>query len=63
MKTLIIVLSVFLAVNTLASAQETTKSSQKDAQKTTYSCPMHLDEVSSEQGKCSKCGMELTKIP
>ncbi|WP_158614861.1 heavy metal-binding domain-containing protein [Flavobacterium sp. LB2P53] len=54
MKTLIIVLSVFLAVNTLASAQETTKSSQKDAQKTTYSCPMHLDEVSSEQGKCSK---------
>lgn len=25
----------------------------------TYSCPMHPDEVSDKPGKCSKCGMDL----
>jgi transcription initiation factor IIE alpha subunit len=24
-----------------------------------YSCPMHPQEVSDKQGKCSKCGMDL----
>ena len=61
MKTLIIVLSVFLAVSTVASAQEATKSSQKEAQKTTYTCPMHPEEVSSTEAKCSKCGMTMVK--
>jgi hypothetical protein len=27
----------------------------------TYSCPMHPDVTSDKPGKCSKCGMDLTK--
>lgn len=61
MKKLIIVLSVFLAVSTGASAQTVTKPSKEKAQKNTYSCPMHPDEVSLEKEKCSKCGMVLIK--
>nr|WP_314897634.1 heavy metal-binding domain-containing protein [uncultured Flavobacterium sp.] len=61
MKTLIIVLSLFLAVNSMASAQEVAKPSQKEAQKTSYICPMHPDEMSSKDGECSKCGMKLVK--
>jgi hypothetical protein len=61
MKTLIIVLSVFLAVSTAVSAQSTTKSSKEEAQKTTYVCPMHPNEMSMKEVKCSKCGMELVK--
>ncbi|WP_348813887.1 heavy metal-binding domain-containing protein [Flavobacterium maritimum] len=60
MKTLIIVLSVFLAVNPLAKAQEVPQP-QKEAQKATYTCPMHPGEVSSDPGKCAKCGMEMIK--
>ena len=59
MKKLIIVLSVFLAVSTTASAQSTTKPSKEEAQKTTYVCPMHPDQMSMAGGKCSKCGMDL----
>ena len=29
-------------------------------QKATFSCAMHPNEVSSENGKCSKCGMDMT---
>ncbi|MDI6048640.1 heavy metal-binding domain-containing protein [Flavobacterium sp. XS2P24] len=61
MKTLIIVLSVFLAVNSMASAQEAVKSSQKEMHKEMYSCPMHPKEMSSKEGECSKCGMKLVK--
>ncbi|RKS15305.1 heavy metal-binding domain-containing protein [Flavobacterium sp. 120] len=61
MKTLIIVLSVFLAVNSMVSAQEAVKSSQKEMHKEMYSCPMHPKEMSSKGGECSKCGMKLVK--
>ena len=61
MKTLIIVLSVFLAVNSVASAQEAVKSSQKETHKEMYACPMHPKEMSSKEGECSKCGMKLVK--
>jgi uncharacterized protein with PIN domain len=61
MKKLIIVLSVFLAVNSLASAQEAVKSSHKETHKEMYTCPMHPDEMSSKEGECSKCGMKLVK--
>lgn len=27
----------------------------------TYTCSMHSDETSNKPGKCSKCGMDLTK--
>lgn len=61
MKKLIIVLSVFLAVSTVGTAQATPKSSKEETQKTNYVCPMHPEEMSSTKGKCSKCGMELVK--
>ena len=58
MKTIIIVLSVFLAVSFGASPQTT---SNKEIQKTTYTCPMHPKEMSDKEGKCSKCGMKMVK--
>jgi len=61
MKNLVIAISVFLAVNTLATAQTSTKSSNEEVQKTTYSCPMHPKEMGKQGDKCSKCGMALTK--
>jgi hypothetical protein len=59
MKKLIIVLSVFLATITVASAQTATK---KTEQKTIYICPTHPDKMNSSSGKCAECGMELKKI-
>jgi len=62
MKTLIIVLSVFLAVNTVSFAQiNNAASTNKVTQKTTYTCPMHPGEMSMKKGECSKCGMKLVK--
>jgi uncharacterized protein with PIN domain len=61
MKNLIIVLSVFLAVSTAATAQMSTKPSKEASPKITYVCPMHPKEASMAAGKCSKCGMELVK--
>lgn len=58
MKKVIIVLSVFLTVISVVSAQTATK---KEGNKTTFACPMHLEVVSVEKGKCSKCGMKLVK--
>ena len=61
MKNLIIVLSVFLAVSTATSAQNSTKSSKEVSQKITYTCPMHADQVSMKAGNCGKCEMKLVK--
>ena len=55
------VLSLFLAVSTTASAQNATTPSKEEAQKTTYACPMHPKVMGIKEGKCSKCGMALTK--
>ena len=52
MKKLIIVLSVFLAVSTIASAQTTTKPSKEEAQKATYTCPMHPKVTGKQGDKC-----------
>ena len=60
-KTLIFVLSLFLAVSTTTSAQSSSKPSKEEAQKTTYSCPMHPKVTGKQGDKCSKCGMDLTK--
>ncbi len=61
MKKLILVLSVFLVMNSVASAQEAAKSAQKETNKEMYSCPMHPKEISSKDGECSECGMKLVK--
>lgn len=34
---------------------------KQETQKTTYSCPMHPNEMSMMEGECSKCGMKLVK--
>lgn len=60
MKTLIIVLGVFLAVSNVA-AQTNTKPSKEAVQKMTYSCPMHPRVIGKKGDDCSKCGMALTK--
>lgn len=62
MKTLVIVFSLFLAANTASFAQtETATLPKKEATKTSYTCPMHPEEVSLKKGKCTKCGMQLVK--
>ena len=43
-------------------AQDTTKHKAKtQMESVTYSCPMHPEVTSTKPGKCSKCGMELTR--
>jgi transcription initiation factor IIE alpha subunit len=59
MKTLIIALVAFFAMDTAVSAQTTTTTTKKEVQKTMYTCPMHPKEMSDKKGKCSKCGMDL----
>jgi Heavy metal binding domain len=61
MKNLVIALSMFMAMSTLAIAQTSTKPAKEEVQKTTYSCPMHPKEIGKQGDKCSKCGMALTK--
>ena len=58
MKNLIIVLSVFLTVITVASAQKATK---KESPETIYICPTHPDAMNASSGKCPKCGMKMVK--
>lgn len=59
MKTLIIVLAVFFAITTTASAQTSTAPPKKEIQKTMYTCPMHPKVISDKKGECPKCGMDL----
>ena len=43
-------------------AQDTTKQKSKmKMEQMKYSCPMHPDVKSNKSGKCSRCGMDLTK--
>lgn len=43
-------------------AQDTTRQKSKmKMEQMKYSCPMHPDVTSNKPGKCSKCGMDLTK--
>jgi hypothetical protein len=60
MKTINIVLTLFLAVTTTLSAQEPVASSKEETQKIVYACPMHPKEMSMEKGKnCTICGMAM----
>lgn len=43
------------------STQQKSKAAKYKTVKMKYSCPMHPDVVSKKPGKCSKCGMDLTK--
>lgn len=59
MKIVFIVLAVFFAIGTTASAQKATSTAQKEIQKTMYTCPMHPKVMSDKKGECPKCGMDL----
>ena len=63
MKTIIMLLITTCA--TFATFAQKSKANNTDAKSPVltvqYSCPMHPDMVSNKPGKCSKCGMDLTK--
>lgn len=43
------------------SGHKMDKSKEQMQEKSTYACSMHADVTSDKPGKCSKCGMNLTK--
>lgn len=53
---------LLLAILVSATISAQTKAGKTDTTKhvTYYTCPMHHDISSTQPGKCSKCGMELT---
>jgi rubrerythrin len=61
MRIVFIMLAVFFAIGTTASAQKTATNSQKEVQKTMYTCPMHPNVMSDKKGECPKCGMDLVE--
>lgn len=63
MKKLIVLLIAI--TTTFASFAQTNKSKMPKAETilhAKYSCSMHPEVVSNKPGKCSKCGMDLTKV-
>ena len=63
LKMLIMAALTILSISVFA--QDTTKHQAKmqkhKMEKAKYSCPMHPEVTSDKPGKCSKCGMDLTK--
>lgn len=50
-----------VAVFAQDSTAKKMKAPKHKMEKMKYSCPMHADVVSDNPGKCTKCGMDLTK--
>jgi len=61
MKREVFVIVAILSLTGCAShSNQTVKDSQhSDSMNMAYMCPMHPDVVSTQPGKCSKCGMML----
>lgn len=55
----LIILSVSVFAQDTTKQKMKTKSQKMEMMK--YSCPMHPDVTGDKPGKCSKCGMDLTK--
>jgi len=53
---------VITIVSVSAFSQTQSKKQQSTATSTVYTCSMHPEVCSNKAGKCSKCGMDLTKI-
>ncbi|HRI19759.1 MAG TPA: heavy metal-binding domain-containing protein [Panacibacter sp.] len=43
------------------STKQKTKAPKQKMEMMKYSCPMHPDVTSKKPGKCTKCGMDMTK--
>lgn len=61
----ILMMAALTIVSVSLFAQDSTKQKSKTPKQKMemmkYSCPMHPDVASSDPGKCTKCGMDLTK--
>jgi uncharacterized paraquat-inducible protein A len=59
----ILMMAVLTIMSVSVFAQDTTKQKNKKVktEMVSYSCPMHPEIISDKPGKCSKCGMDLTK--
>lgn len=64
MKAIKMLMMVALTIFSVALfAQDTTKQKSKmKMEQMKYSCPMHSDVTSNKPGKCTKCGMDMTKM-
>jgi len=60
-----LMMAVLSILSVSVSAQDTTNNKMKmpkqKTEKVKYSCPMHPGMMSKKSGKCSECGMDLTK--
>jgi len=50
-----------IAIGSIKSVSDTTKTKKVKAAKVQYTCTMHPEVLSDKPGKCSKCGMTLVK--
>jgi hypothetical protein len=62
----LIIIATLILASSLQAQDKAASTGKKDAtvqaaSGSQYSCPMHSDVTSGNPGKCSKCGMELTK--
>ena len=57
-----LMMAVLTIFSVVVFAQDSTKQKSKiKMEQMKYSCPMHPEITSKKPGKCSKCGMDLTK--
>ncbi|MBS1744013.1 MAG: hypothetical protein JST81_13350 [Bacteroidetes bacterium] len=63
-KIIILLIAVTVSFATFAQAGKSKMpaAKSKTTQQAKYTCTMHPEVVSDKPGKCSKCGMALTKI-
>ena len=60
-KIILVVFAVVAALTTFAQKDKMHKADTATAVKAKYCCAMHPEVTSNKPGKCTKCGMMLTK--
>ena len=60
----ILLMAVLTIISTSLFAQDTSMHNMKmhKMDRMKYSCPMHAEVTSNKPGKCSTCGMDMTKM-
>ena len=61
-KMLLIAAITILSVSAFAQTKIKSKTSESTVASAVYNCSMHPQVCSNKAGKCSKCGMDLTKV-